>query len=96
MNGDIDETNINHRQKQTNQQRRTCFNNNKIDATIEENLASTTTTLDNPHEETNTTNKSFKRKAVSFSAMPFEKKVVDGKNKQIKSMRIRLIHKFSA
>ena len=38
----------------------------------DENLSTNTSQEENP------TNKSFKRKAVSFSAMPFEKKVADG------------------
>ena len=41
---------------------------------MEENLS----TNSNQQDE-NPTNKSFKRKAVSFSAMPSEKKVADGK-----------------
>jgi hypothetical protein len=78
-----DETNHNHLQKKQ-QQRRAFFHDdvivreNKInpiiDDTIEENLS----TIPN-HNEENPTNKSFKRKVVSFSAMPCEKKVADGK-----------------
>jgi hypothetical protein len=49
--------------------------NSTIDDTIEENLL---LAIPN-HHEGNPTNKSFKRKAVSFSAMPYEKKVADGK-----------------
>lgn len=90
MNGDTDETNINHKQKQTNQRRRAFFNDdvivsdNKINSTTdhsnEENravAATTATTIANHHDETNATNKSFKRKVVSFSTMPSEKKVAD-------------------
>ncbi|CAF4228304.1 unnamed protein product [Rotaria sp. Silwood2] len=47
--------------------------NTTINNTSEENLL----TIPN-HNEENPINKSFKRKVVSFSAMPFEKKVADG------------------
>ena len=63
MNGSIDQETSPHP---------TFFQHNMIvpDA---ENLPS-----NDDHQEDNPTNKSFKRKAVSFSAMPFEKKVADG------------------
>ncbi|CAF1030977.1 unnamed protein product [Adineta ricciae] len=54
-----------------NQQILTTNNDND-----EINQEESSTTLINHHEE-NPTNKSFKRKAVSFSTMPFEKKVAD-------------------
>lgn len=51
---------------------------NKMNTTInhknEDNLSLTPSQI-----EENSINKSFKRKAVSFSAMPCEKKVADGK-----------------
>jgi len=90
MNGDIDETSNSNlystsssstiQKPQQNNRRRAFFHDdvivtdNKINDTIEENLSTTP----NNNEE-NQINKSFKRKVVSFSAMPFEKKVADGK-----------------
>ncbi|UJR28305.1 hypothetical protein I4U23_009550 [Adineta vaga] len=55
-----------------NQQILTTNNNDNDDINQEES----STTLTN-HNEENPTNKSFKRKVVSFSTMPFEKKVAD-------------------
>jgi hypothetical protein len=86
MNDDIDETNHNHLQKK--QQRRAFFhddvivNENKINSIIDDTIEENLSTIPN-HNEENPTNKSFKRKAVSFSAMPFEKKVADGNRKPI-------------
>ena len=69
MNDDIKETNHNHLQKQ---QRRACFHEDVI-ATENKRYSA----IDETSEE-NPSNKAFKRKAVSFSAMPSEKKVADG------------------
>ncbi|UJR21175.1 hypothetical protein I4U23_024273 [Adineta vaga] len=82
MNGDLDETNntvrslsITTLQKQQINRRRAFFHddiivdNNKNMSTNDENIST--------NNEENPTNKVFKRKVVSFSAMPFEKKVAD-------------------
>ena len=59
-----------------NQQILTTMNNND-DSILEEN-SGTLSTHHNNNEE-NQPNKPFKRKVVSFSTMPFEKKVADGR-----------------
>ena len=51
---------------------------NQISSTTDETMGEDSFPMPN-HSEENPTNKSFKRKAVSFSTMPFEKKVADGK-----------------
>jgi hypothetical protein len=87
MNGDIDETSNSNLQKQQQNNRRRAFfhddvivTDNKINSTIDDTIEENLSTNPNNNEE-NPTNKSFKRKVVSFSAMPFEKKVADGKKK---------------
>jgi hypothetical protein len=90
MNSDIDETNNSNigstssSTPQKQQQRRRAFfhddvivTDNKINSTIDINEENLSTGQNN--NEDNPTNKSFKRKVVSFSAMPFEKKVADSK-----------------
>jgi len=87
MNGDIDETSNSNLQKQQQNNRRRAFfhddvivTDNKINSTIDDTIEENLSTNPN-HNEENPTSKSFKRKVVSFSAMPFEKKVADGKKK---------------
>jgi hypothetical protein len=95
MNGDINETNDSHlcstssntprKQQQQNNRRRAFFhddvivNDNQINSTIDDTIEENLLLAIPNHHEGNPTNKSFKRKAVSFSAMPYEKKVADGK-----------------
>ncbi len=57
-----------------NQQILTTINNNNDDTINEENSL----TVTNNNNDDNQNNKPFKRKVVSFSTMPFEKKVADG------------------
>jgi hypothetical protein len=71
------------KQQQINR-RRAFFHDDVIITDTKMNSTTDDTTEENPspisinHEE-NPTNKSFKRKVVSFSTMPSEKKVADGK-----------------
>lgn len=98
MNGDINETtnsnlcstssnSLQKQQQQQNSRRRAFFHDdvivtdNKINSTIENTIEGNLSTNSNYNEE-NPTNKSFKRKVVSFSAMPCEKKVADGNIKR--------------
>jgi len=67
-----------------NQQILTPINDN--DDTINEENSPI---LTNNNEE-NQTSKPFKRKVVSFSTMPFEKKVADGKSKSKKKKKIKV------
>ena len=83
MNGDTNETKSIHLQT-TNNRRRAFFHDDVIRSDNQINSIGDEPNEDNSlhDQDINTTNKSFKRKAVSFSAMPFEKKVADGKKQK--------------